>query len=74
VTQGRRRQAYEPRVLKNELRDCLRCGEPFMSSGKNNRLCRTCIRFAEDGNLGGLPDSVLRCMPFDGIRKTCRNG
>jgi hypothetical protein len=45
-----------------------------MSSGKNNRLCRTCIRFAEDGNLGGLPDSVLRCMPFDGIRKTCRNG
>lgn len=64
-----RRHAYKDAAPRTELRECLRCGRPFMSFGPQNRLCLSCNRFAEAGGLGGLPESFLRSMPFDGARR-----
>lgn len=43
ITEGVERRRYGPRVTTTEKthRTCLRCGRPFVSMHKGNRICET---------------------------------
>lgn len=46
--------------VTDKLRDCLGCGNPFMSEHKGNRICGTCKNTVEyrsngDYNVGTIP-------------------